>query len=61
MGIKPDSQVQESTFTGMVSNINPRDLRPGQAALQINVTAVKHGELAVRRGLRELIFDEEST
>lgn len=61
MGIKPDAEVQESTFTGMVSNLNKRDLRAGQSSLQINVTAIRHGELAVRRGLRELTFDTDDT
>lgn len=59
MGIKADSQVLESSFVGMVSNLNKRDLRPGQSSLQVNVTAVRHGEMTVRRGLRELTFDPE--
>jgi hypothetical protein len=59
VGIKPESEVRVDMFGGMVSNKNPRDLKPGQAAIQINVTAVRHGELQVRRGLRELQFDVE--
>jgi hypothetical protein len=61
MGIKAEAEILQSTFTGMVSNVNPKDLRPGQAALQINVTAIRHGELSVRRGLRELTFDTDFT
>ncbi len=57
MGMKPDSEVKQTTFVGMTSNLNPRDLRPGQAFLQINVTAVRHGVLSVRQGLREVTFD----
>lgn len=44
-------------FQGMSSNTDPHDLRPGQSAKQVNVAAVKLGELNVRRGLKELVYD----
>lgn len=61
MGQKADVEFKMSSFLGMVSNVNRTDLRPGQSFLQINVTAVRHGQLEVRLGLRELTFDADYT
>lgn len=59
MGLEPEAELKAGAFAGMVSNKNARALRPGEAQLQVNVTAVRHGELTVRRGLRELQFDSD--
>lgn len=57
MGQPAESAVEIRAFQGMSSNTDPHDLRPGQSAKQVNVAAVKLGELNVRRGLKELVYD----
>lgn len=54
-----DTTIRVSGFMGLVSNLNPRALKPGQAAEQENVAVVRMGEFAVRRGLKELVFDSD--
>jgi hypothetical protein len=44
-------------FPGMVDNIDPRDLPPGAAEIQLNATSVKMGELQIRLGLRDITFE----
>lgn len=46
-------------FTGLITNMDPRDLPPGAAEEQLNATCVVMGELRVRMGIREVTFDEE--
>lgn len=59
MGQPADTEVNAVVFGGMVSNLDSRDLEPGQAQVQVNVNSVKPGQLAIRKGFRELIFDVE--
>lgn len=54
-----DTTIRVSAFAGLVTNINPRGMKPGQATEQENVAIVRSGEFAVRRGLRELNFDAD--
>ena len=61
MGQKPSSEVDMSDFSGMVSSIDIRRLPAGKSPLMINVMVIRIGELVVRRGLRELAFDNEDT
>ena len=44
-------------FLGMFSNVDPHDLEPGQAQLQVNVWSPREGELLTRGGLREMTYD----
>ena len=38
----------------------PEKIEPGESTVQVNVTsALRAGELNLRRGLRELVFDPE--
>jgi hypothetical protein len=46
-------------FKGMATNIDPSDLNPGVSELQVNVNGFSMGKLEVRRGLRELQFEED--
>lgn len=57
----PKSTVMISNFQGMVTNVDPADLKPGQSEVQINLNGLKGGELNVRRGLRALQFDSEDS
>lgn len=60
MAAPPQGQVKISDFTGLVNNVDPRDLPPGAADNQVNACCVKVGELQVRLGLRELTFEGEA-
>lgn len=46
-----------SRFQGLFSNVDPHDLQPGQAQVQVNAISDKAGELVTRNGLVELLFD----
>ena len=53
------TKVEISAFQGMVSNADPHDIQPGQAAVQVNLVADRPGQLAVRGGLYALTFDAD--
>lgn len=53
------TEVAIKDFRGMASNLDPTDIQPGFAEIQINVNGFKRGQLEVRRGLRELTFEAE--
>lgn len=55
---KPLATEEMKAFGGMATSIDARDAEAGQATLQINVTAIRPGELNIRRGLAEVSFDE---
>ena len=44
-------------FPGLISNIDQRDLPPGAAEDQFNLTSIEIGEMQVRQGVREVIFE----
>lgn len=46
-------------FTGMFSNYDPTDIPPGASRLQVNVQGYTKGVLEVRRGVRQVEFEEE--
>lgn len=58
---EPRAQLEIADFSGMASNVDPTDVQPGVSRLQVNVHSIRRGELAIRRGLRELSFDEEDS
>ena len=60
MGEKALNSESHATFQGMVSTVDPHDVQPGQAVVQINVTAVRPGEMNIRGGMTELQFEEET-
>ncbi len=47
-------------FNGMQSSVDPHDVTVGQSVLQINGTCIRPGELLIRKGLKEVAFEEES-
>jgi hypothetical protein len=57
MGEKAASQSEYAKFSGMISTVDPRDVPPGQAVLQINLSVSRPGEANVRHGLKELTFE----
>lgn len=58
MGEPAKTEVSIKDFRGMGSNYDPKDLPPGVSQLQINVNGYQRGELVVRRGLREVTFED---
>lgn len=45
-------------FPGLVTNVDPRDLPSGGAEEQVNLCSMVMGELRVRLGIREIIFED---
>jgi hypothetical protein len=57
---KPARPANEAAdFAGLVTNADPRDIPPGAAQEQVNICCISPGELQVRLGYREVVFDQE--
>ena len=54
-----EAEVTVSSFQGMVSNVDPHDVEPGQSVSQVNVLSHRQGELVLRGGIREATYDSE--
>ena len=54
---KPVAQTID--FPGLLTNVDSRDLPAGAAEEQLNATCVTLGELRIRLGIREVVFDED--
>jgi hypothetical protein len=46
-------------FAGLVTNIDPADMRPGTAREQVNISCVRPACLEVRPGYRPVKFEDE--
>ena len=46
-------------FPGMTTNVDPIDLPSGAAEVQINLQSNQYGEMASRRGTRQVTFESE--
>ncbi len=60
MSEKAADSTDYATFNGMQSSVDPHDVTVGQAVLQINGTCIRPGEFGIRKGLKEVTFEEES-
>lgn len=60
MAEKAASSQEYATFQGMQSSVDPHDVAVGQSVLQVNGTVVRPGEMNIRKGLKEIAFEEES-
>jgi len=49
--------VEIREWPGLITNVDPRDIPPGAAEIQVNATVVVPAELQVRLGLREVTFE----
>jgi hypothetical protein len=58
MGEPAKTTMEIRDFRGMASNYDPNDIAPGTSQLQINVNGLQRGQLEVRRGMREVTFEE---
>lgn len=56
---KPDSKVRISDFPGYQPNVDPHDMPPGVAIVQVNAMSWKPGELRVRPGYKAVQFDDQ--
>ena len=45
-------------FAGLATDVDPRDLTGGTSEVQENLAVVTLGEMTVRRGIREVTFDQ---
>lgn len=59
MGEKSSASVELRSFPGMTTDVDPNDVAPGAAELQLNITSDEPGKLIARRGIREVSFDPE--
>jgi len=59
MGIPAETNVEIRDFRGMASNYDPNDIVPGSSQFQINVNGLQRGQLEIRRGMREVTFEED--
>jgi hypothetical protein len=57
---KPKSSVVMRDFPGLITNLDPDDLPPGSAQVQVNVTSSRPAVLEPRPGYRVVIFEDES-
>lgn len=57
MSLPAKESVLITDFPGLVNNADKRDLPPGVAEEQVNAQSRVRGELTVRRGLREVTFE----
>lgn len=55
----PDDRVVIRDFAGLVAHVDPHDLPPGAASLQVNALSWRPGELRVRPGYAVVSFDPE--
>jgi hypothetical protein len=55
---RPPPSVELKDFPGLVTKADPDDEAPGAARVQTNVTSQTPGQLRVRGGLRQVLFEE---
>lgn len=56
---RPLIRVEIRDFAGLVTNIDPADLKPGSARIQENITSGLPAALEVRPGFRVVTFEDE--
>ncbi len=54
---KPKASVTISDFGGLVTSVDPRDIQPGMAQVQVNICAIRGAQLEVRSGIKQLQFE----
>ena len=57
MAQKPDRTVEIRQFPGLINNLDPNDIPPGAAIIQVNVHSIVEAELATRGGYRTVTFE----
>lgn len=59
MGLAPRTSVELMDFPGLVTDVDPIDFEPGMAQDQVNAVSIVRGELQVRRGYRQVQFEND--
>ncbi len=59
MGEPARTEVKIERFIGLATNLDPVDMPPGGAQVQVNVQGLRTGLLETRRGIRPITFDDE--
>jgi len=60
MGEPAKKIVEIRDFRGMASNYDPNDIVPGSSQLQININGLQRGQLEIRRGMRQVVFESDA-
>lgn len=58
MAQQPKDAVEINDFLGLVSNFDEHDLPAGAALDQVNAAIIRQAELQIRRGYKELTFED---
>lgn len=58
--MKPLDQVSIRDFPGLVTNMDPDDIKMGAAQVQVNVTSSRPAALEVRPGFRVVSFEDSA-
>ena len=53
----PKVSVEIEDFSGLVTNLDPRDAKEGAALEQVNAACIRQGVLTVRAGYKAVTFD----
>lgn len=56
---KPIARVQMRDFAGLVTNIDPSDVRPGTAREQVNVMSARPAMLETRPGFLPVQYEDQ--
>ena len=56
---KPQSRVEMRDFAGLVTNIDPTDVRPGTAREQVKVMSARPAMLEVRPGFQAVKYEDQ--
>lgn len=59
MAKEEKSTVIIDDFSGIITNLDSKDLRQGAADVQVNLCCLKPGEIQARQGYRVVSFDSE--
>ena len=54
---KPSKTVKIRSFPGMITNVDPQDQPPGSAQVQKNVASLSIAQLEVRKGMRDVTWE----
>jgi hypothetical protein len=58
MGVRAEDRAELKDFRGLVANIDPDDLQPGDAEVQTNLLSARPASLEVRPGFRFVTFED---
>lgn len=54
---EPDIKTEIEVWAGLNTNVDPNDGKPGETEQQVNATCVIAGQLTVRPGMQQVVFE----